>query len=199
MTAPADRQPSAGPLADFVASLRAARPDCAVPDFDPEDGGATARILFLLEKPGPRMAGAGSGAGLVSRDNASGTSRAIARFMDEAGIPRRDSVLWNVVPWWNGTARIRAEEHRAGLAALAELLPLLPCLRAAVTVGRRAEAARPLLEARGLLVGHSAHPSPQVRASRPELWAAIPGRWRAAALQAGVIGGAAQARSSRRA
>ena len=173
-------------LEAYADGLRAARPDHVVPGFDPRDGGTEARLLFLLEKPGPAIARA-QGPRLVSRDNASGTARAIARFMDEAGIERRDTVLWNVVPWWNGTTRVAAAEHREGLAALGALLALLPRLRGAVAVGRRAEAARPLLEARGLAVTASAHPSPQVRASRPEAWAAIPSRWRQAARLAGLV------------
>lgn len=178
-----NRKPEAAhiaPLARHVEALSRARPDTLVPGFDPADGGAEARLLFLLEKPGATIARA-PGTATVSRDNPTGTARAIARFIAEAGIPRRETVLWNAVPWWNGTPLIRAAEHRAGIAALADLLPLLPRLEAAVLVGRRAGAARDMLEARGLLVFASAHPSPQVRAARPELWAAIPARWREAA------------------
>lgn len=167
-------------LARYVGRLRDERPATLVPGFDPADGGTRARLLFLLEKPGAMIARAPEAA-LVSRDNATGTAQAIGRFMAEADIPRRETVLWNVVPWWNGTPLIRAAEHRDGLAALADLLPLLPRLEGAVLVGRRAGEAREMLEAHGLAVFASAHPSGQVRAARPELWAAIPARWREAA------------------
>ena len=178
--------PHIEPLNRYAADLRASAPATRVPDFDPRDGGIDATLLFLLEKPGPALARNETAPAIVSRDNPTGTARAIAAFMLEAGIPRERTVLWNVVPWWNGTTRITAAEHRDGQKALEGLLPLLPRLRAAVTVGRRAEAARPLLEAHGLPVIASAHPSPQVRASRPKLWAEIPDRWREAAALAGL-------------
>lgn len=44
--------PHMAPLNAMVTALRAEGRG-AVPDFDPLDGGVGARILFLLEKPGP--------------------------------------------------------------------------------------------------------------------------------------------------
>lgn len=77
-----------------------------VPDFDPLDGGIAAEVLFLMEKPGPRTDNTGAkghaGSGFISRDNDDPTAEAILRFMEEAGIARKRSILWNTVPWWNG-------------------------------------------------------------------------------------------------
>ena len=88
-------------------------------------------------------------------------------------------MLWNLVPWWNGTTAVTAAERRAGAQALVALLPLLPTLDTAVLVGRTAEAARGALG--GLRMLASAHPSPQVRAGNRALWDAIPGVWAQAA------------------
>ena len=176
--------PHVAPLTAYAVGLRAAGPGIQalgvqaagfqVPDFDPLDGGAAARVLFVLEKPGPGIVLGG----FVSRDNDTPTAEAIHAFMRQAGLPRAQTVLWNLVPWWNGTTAIIATERAAGLAALKALLPLLPRLDTAVLVGRTAGAARPLLG--GLRVLTSAHPSPQVRAGFRDRWDAIPEVWRQA-------------------
>ncbi len=164
--------PHAAPLAAYAAGLR--RSGVQVPDFDPLDGGTAARLLFVLEKPGPGI----HPGGFVSRDNDTPTAAAIRAFMAQAGLPRRETALWNLVPWWNGTTAVTAAERAAGVQALAGLLALLPGLDAAVLVGRTAGAARPLLG--GVRVLASAHPSPQVRAGFRERWDAIPEVWREA-------------------
>lgn len=176
--------PHVAPLAAYAARLRA-RPGTDVPDFDPLDGGIDARILFLLEKPGPTAASSPQGRkgpGFISRDNDNATAEAIHRFMHEAGLPRVDTVIWNLIPWWNGTIRITAAERLAGVHELQNLLTLLPRLHTAVLVGRTAAQARPLLNTLRLL--ESVHPSPQVRAGYRTLWDAIPGVWK----QAGPTG-----------
>lgn len=166
-------------LTAYAAGLRAAGPDARtpswqVPDFDPLDGGTAARVLFVLEKPGPGIVPGG----FVSRDNGTPTAQAIHAFMHQAGLPRAETVLWNLVPWWNGTTAITAGERAAGIEALRTLLPLLPQLDTAVLVGRTAGAAAPLLG--GVRMLRSAHPSPQVRAGFRDRWDAIPEVWRQA-------------------
>ena len=172
------------PLAAYAARLR--RPGIEVPDFDPLDGGTEAQVLFLLEKPGPQASpsrAAPGDAGFISRDNGGGTAEALRRFMLEAGLPRGDTVIWNVVPWWNGSIAVTAAERAAGLGELPHALALLPRLHTAVLVGRTAARARPVLHGvlPGLRVLESAHPSPQVRAGNRALWDAIPAVWRQAA------------------
>lgn len=174
--------PHVVPLAAYAARLRA-RPGTDVPDFDPLDGGIDARILFLLEKPGPTAASSPQGRkgpGFISRDNDNATAAAIHRFMHEAGLPRVDTVIWNLIPWWNGTIRITVAERLAGTHELQNLLTLLPRLHTAVLVGRTAAQARPHLNTLRLL--ESAHPSPQVRAGYRTLWDAIPDVWKQAGL-----------------
>lgn len=159
------------PLETYLADLRARVAPSVVPGFDPRDGRAEARVLLLLEKPGPGALASG----LVSRDNDSLTSRALQSFLEEAGLPREETVLWNVVPGWNGTMRVTAREVREGLDHLARLVPLLPRLDTAILAGRHAGRAAALLGRLRLIA--TAHPSPNVRAAFPDRWAAIPGTW----------------------
>lgn len=168
------------PLHDFARSL-AREGRGVVPDFDPLDGGVDAKILFLMEKPGPmtdETALSGRiGSGFISRDNNAPSAEATWRFSVEAGIDRKSSVIWNVIPWWNGTRKISRDEHIAGLDRLSKLMDLLPNLKVVVGVGNKAKRAKGLIEKRGLPFITSAHPSPINRAARPVLWAAIPGQW----------------------
>ncbi len=168
-------QPHIASLAAYARHLRAM--GCGeVPDFDPLDGGIGARVLFLFEKPGPMTAAAG-GSGFISRDNDDRTAAATFDFMRQAGIPREATVIWNVIPWWNGTRKVTSEELHKGVEQAGELIRLLPGLRAVVLVGRKAARAEPRLAATGLTVFTSAHPSPVVHARWPALWEAIPGQW----------------------
>jgi len=80
-------------LNGFVLRLR--KEGRIVPWFDPFDGGPEARLLILMESPARR----GTDPRFVSRDNATPTQANLRRFLAEAGIARRDTVLWNVVPW----------------------------------------------------------------------------------------------------
>jgi G:T/U-mismatch repair DNA glycosylase len=171
------------PLTDMVDELRAEERGY-VPDMDPLDGGVVARLLFLMEKPGPmtapREAGK-QGSGFISRDNDDQTAAAIFGFMNASRIPRDQTLLWNAIPWWNGTIRITPQEWRDGLSRLEALTALLPDLRGVVLVGKKAERARAFLTERGLSVWASAHPSPRNRAAYPARWNAIPEIWSEAA------------------
>jgi hypothetical protein len=166
------------PLTAYVAKLRQ-RGSVEVPDFDPLDGGIDARVLFLFERPGPMTAEGGetTGSGFISRNNDDPTAEATFRFMRQADIPRTQTVIWNVIPWWNGTRKVTRQELRDGTEAVRELIALLPKLRATVMVGKNATAALPYLEGTGLALFSSDHPSPLVRARWPERWATIPSEW----------------------
>lgn len=156
-------------LAAFVERLRAEHGN--VPDFDPAGGGASARLLILLETPGPRI----GETGVVSIDNPSGTARNLRRFLADAGIAQRDLVLWNAVPWVihaGGPNRApRPAEMRAGLALLPPLLERLPGLRAVVLAGRIAATAEPVLQAERphLPVLRMPHPSPTYVCTSPDV------------------------------
>ncbi len=118
------------------------------------------------------------GSGFVSRNNDDLTAKAIFGLMKEADLPRNRTIIWNDVPGWNGTHRITAADQKAGVDSLVEdLIPLLPKLRTIVLVGKKAQRARQYLNERRFQIFVSAHPSPIVRASQPDIWRAIPSIW----------------------
>jgi hypothetical protein len=170
-------------LTAYVAKLRE-RGLGEVPDFDPLDGGVDARMLFLFEKPGPMTPdgarGRRPGSGFISRNNDDPTAAAIFDFMQKAGIPRKLTVIWNVIPWWNSARKVTKEEKLNGAKSVQELINLLPNLRAVVMVGKNADdVARPYLRTTGLWLSlfRSYHPGPLVRARWPDKWKAIPSEW----------------------
>ncbi len=118
-----------------------------IPNFDPLDGGTEAEVLFLLEAPGPKAIASG----FVSRDNPDESAKNFLLANAAAGIDRRRTVTWNIVPWYIGSGRkIRpacAEDIRPAVHWLRELLLLLPRLRFAVCVGVKARHAKDLIEA----------------------------------------------------
>lgn len=143
-----------------------------VPRFDPNDGGAAARLLILLETPGPAV----HGCGIVSRDNPTGTSRNLTRFLNEAGIARGDTILWNAVPWivhapGARNRALRRGEIAEGLALLPPFLELLPRLVVAVLAGRVAGEARAVVAAArpDVAVLAMPHPSPTFVCTSPEV------------------------------
>jgi hypothetical protein len=164
-------------LAAYAAELRSDGRE--VPDFDPLDGGVHARVLFLLEKPGPMTAESGIriGSGFISRDNDDPTADAIFNFMRQAAIPRDVTAIWNVIPWWNGTRKVTAGELREGASCVKTLITLFPALSAIVMVGEKAARARGYLENTKLAIITSSHPSPIVRARFRAKWDAIPVQW----------------------
>jgi hypothetical protein len=171
--------PSIQPLATYVDGLRT-QGRGEVPYPDPLDGGVDARALFLLEKPGPMTddtRDGKAGSGFISRDNDDPTAEATFRFQEKAGLNRKDVLLWNLIPWWNGTRKITLSERADGMIALAALTKLLPKLRVIVLVGGQAAKAEKLLRGKGYETLTSPHPSPIVRASHRALWDRIPDEW----------------------
>ncbi|WP_395609583.1 uracil-DNA glycosylase [Pseudomonas sp. B22129] len=156
-------EPHIHSLTTFVDQLReSAGPGVGIPYFDPWDGGVDAEALFLLEAPGAKAVASG----FISRNNPDETAKNMFELGVEAGIDRKHTVLWNVVPWYIGTGtKIRAAtplDLEAGLQPLPRLLALLPKLRTVVLLGRKAEkAAATIASVRpDLKLFICAHPSP---------------------------------------
>ncbi len=156
-------QPHVHGLAQFVQRMREAKgSEYGIPDFDPLDGGAGAQVLYLLEAPGRRAVASG----FISRNNPDETARNFFLLNAEAQIDRRQTVIWNAVPWYIGSeTKIRAarrDDVREADAWLAELLTLLTQLRVVAFVGQKA------LHAQGVVrrvrpdvaVMSTPHPSP---------------------------------------
>lgn len=156
--------PHMKPLTDYLVSIRAkCRQDHHIPDYDPCDGGIQARALFLLEAPGPQAVGSG----FVSRNNPDPTARNMWHLMRDAGMPRSDTLIWNICPWYVGEnghiVPVKAKDIREALPYLSELLGLLPHLQKIVLVGGKAQSAtRYLSSITSLPIEHTYHMGAQV-------------------------------------
>lgn len=168
-------------LGPFVDRLRRQRQTRKIPAFDPADGGSVAKVLFLLEAPGPGAVRSG----LISRNNKDETAAIFNGLLAEAGIAPAETLLWNVVPWYIGNDEgtkirpARVADLREAAEHLIELLRLLPSLRAVVLVGRKAQhrsVAALIADTRpGVAVFECYHPSPLVLRGRPRNRAQILG------------------------
>ncbi|MHC2016470.1 uracil-DNA glycosylase [Methylobacterium sp. CM6247] len=155
-------------LAHSIAIERSAE----VPDPDPLDGGTEARLLLLLETPGPGI----GRTGFVSRDNPTGTAANLFRFMAEAGIARRESLIWNAVPWViHAPGAVNRAPRKAEIATattyLASLIEMLPALEVVVLAGRVAGLSRETLRRLRPVIPLIAvpHPSPTYVCTSPEV------------------------------
>ncbi|MBX9933392.1 MAG: uracil-DNA glycosylase [Methylobacterium sp.] len=144
----------------------------AVPEPDPLDGGSKARALLLLETPGPTI----RRTGFVSRDNPTGTAANLFRFAEEARLHRRDTVIWNAVPWVIHAegASNRAPRRSELLDAqpyLARLIDCLPYLKVVVLAGRMAGELTPSIAERFPVIPivRVPHPSPTYVCTSPDV------------------------------
>ncbi len=140
-----------------------------IPFFDPLDGGTAAEILYLLEAPGAQAVSSG----FISRNNADESAKNFFELNDAAQIPRKATIIWNIVPWYIGSEKkIRAAQTAdlaAGILHLQKLLQLLPALRAVVIMGQKpAFADKYIGTARPeVAIIRSPHPSPLYVNHRP--------------------------------
>ena len=136
------RAPHVEPLNALVEQWRGEMPGRLIPWFDPDDAGICARVLVLMESPGPRTVRAG-GSGFCSEDNDDGTARTFARLRRHAGLQRSAYLRWNIVPWavhdrsgaWTAPG---VGDLDAAQPALAQLLATLPALELVIVMGQRA-------------------------------------------------------------
>ncbi|BDP43241.1 hypothetical protein DAETH_32100 [Deinococcus aetherius] len=130
-----------------------------LPFFDPVDGGVLARVLLLLETPGPAV----SRTRFVSMDNPDGTAENLRCLLHLSGLRRREAAMWNVVPWQmseNGVVTPWPGQYAEAVPLTQYLLGLLPDLQVVVLVGRHAEKVWPLVGS-PLPALVCPHPSPQ--------------------------------------
>jgi hypothetical protein len=163
-------EPHVAPLSAFVRRLRERMGvEYGIPYFDPFDGGIGSDCLFLLEAPGPKAIASQ----FISRNNPDETAKNFFLLTQEAGIDRRRTAIWNVVPWYIGSGKkIRpasATDLGAAAPALAELASLLPSLHSIVLLGKKASTAKSAIaelvpQARIFCVPH---PSPVFINRRP--------------------------------
>lgn len=153
------------PINSFVDGIRAERGQ-HVPYVDPDSGGTLAQVLFVLESP---AAPAAHGSGMLSADNNDGTAANVWTAYRESGLPRTHGLHWNATPWYIGDGglekNVSSAQVEAGHRYLLDLLELVPHLRVVVAMGRPAQYSllriEPALQARGVTLLHSLHPSPR--------------------------------------
>lgn len=130
-------------LNDWVLREEAKR-NLSIPRFDPADAGTEAKVMFLLESPGP-MADAGRGSGIISVDNNDPTAENLWCFRRNASLV--DGCLhWNAVPWYlgsesQGVVTPEPGDVRRGVSMFRALLALLPDLQVVVPMGNAAKQA----------------------------------------------------------
>jgi hypothetical protein len=133
---------TAAPLATWVEQLIVKRASAGlnaeIPTFDPAEAGIEARVLLLMEAPGPmtNALNARPGSGFISSDNNDATAENLWRARQAAGLVD-GTLLWNVVPWYLGRANKKpaVADLRDGADPLRELISLLPDLHTVVTLG----------------------------------------------------------------
>lgn len=164
-------EPHMAPLAEYLGRVRSVMGSAyEMPSFDPLDGGINARVLLLLEAPGPQAVGSA----FISRNNPDPTTRNLCELLAGAGIPRSDTLIWNIVPWYvgDGEGHIRAvtsDDIRAALPHLGSLLEMLSDLRVIVLVGKKAQsAATEIRRLTNLPLVMTHHPSARVFNLWPE-------------------------------
>ena len=162
------REPHIVSLAE-LSKLIHSETGCWTPNFDPESGGIRAKVLFLLESPGPKV----SETGFISQDNPDKTAENMTQLLENAGLSRFDVVLWNIVPWQMSEKHVvtpKLQQLKQAAPYTLRLLNLLPDLSAVVLVGKRAQRGWEhvaLPPERHIEVFNCPHPSPQNFNSRP--------------------------------
>ncbi|TWS22240.1 hypothetical protein FK268_20955 [Tsukamurella sputi] len=165
--------PHVRPVNELVDRLREERDGAFVPYVAPTYGGVNARLLALLQDPGPKTrADSHDGSGMLCIENADPTAERYKTLLAEAGIDVSDIQAWNSFPWQPTTTVRRGhrtlapteEDVRHATDALARLVALLPRLRVVLLHGVQAKAAWPRLQqaypelAAGVRVIDSWHP-----------------------------------------
>lgn len=125
--------------ADYSARRTAAGRATVMPHFDPADAGVNARVLMLLEAPGP-MTNAGNkrpGSGFISSDNNDMTAENGWTLRRDSGLDETTTAVWNIVPFYLGPASVKpkAADLKEGAAALLEVMSLMPELRVVIASG----------------------------------------------------------------
>ncbi|MGM7698471.1 uracil-DNA glycosylase [Microbacterium sp. A84] len=130
------------PLTEWVDLLIARRESAGlgaeIPAIDPADAGISARVLLLMEAPGPmtNARNARPGSGFISSDNDDPTAESLWIARRAAGLID-NALLWNVVPWYLGPASKKptVQDLREGAQPVRELIAMLPELHTVVTLG----------------------------------------------------------------
>jgi hypothetical protein len=168
-------EPHMRPLAECTQQVRD-ETGGEVRDFAPDSGGVHARALFLYEAPGARSTNPtgprkkASGSGLISPTTTTRRPRTPGGLYQDADLPREQTLVWNIVPWYIGsTSKIRSATNDDLIDAqpyVDRLIRLPPHVQVVVALGDKARDRwlRYLLRPDAPLLPTLAcpHPSPQV-------------------------------------
>jgi len=155
-------EPHVAPLEGWARAVESTREE-AVPSFDPDSGGRSARVLFLRDEPWCKAA---EGPRFVSIDTNDPVAHHTGKAYATAGLDRRTTLHWNVVPWWvrnpakAAGGRTLVAQARRARADLRELLQMLEALEVVVLLGRAAEQAWRAADGQAPAVLSCPHPSP---------------------------------------
>jgi hypothetical protein len=184
-------EPHVEPLNRWVESLRSRLPvGNEVPWFDPDDGGVSARLLWLGDEPEQADLFTMGGTGFVSIDGPSQRSRNLRASAMSADIDRATLAVWNVQPC--NLRELRKSgggkgEDVPAVALLQELLGLLPDLQVVVLAGRSSwEVFSQLAAHTSVLVLSTAEVRDSSLDGRPRERAALESVWREATAAAGT-------------
>ena len=139
------------PIDAFIENLRGTRPSPRdVPGLDPANGNLTAKVLLVLEAPGPGAVASKR----VSINNDDPTARNLKALLAKGELTSADLIIWNVVPWYCGNeektkiAVPSAKDVAEGNESLCTFVALLKNLQAIVLVGSTARKAHVRLSAK---------------------------------------------------
>lgn len=123
----------------LINSMRRDQRTRSVPNIDPDDGGAFAKILVLLESPGPRAVNSN----FVSCCNDDPSARNMKFVLRRVGLRRKDVIIWNVVPWCVSSvtknSRVSHQQVRDAARQTQEFLETIKGLRAVIFAGKFAQ------------------------------------------------------------
>ena len=118
--------------------------------LDPANGNLTAKVLLVLEAPGPGAVASKR----VSINNDDPTARNLKALLAKGELTSADLIIWNVVPWYCGNeekTKIEvpsAKDVAEGIESLCTFVALLKNLKAIVLVGSTARKAHVRLSAK---------------------------------------------------
>jgi hypothetical protein len=138
------RLPHIAPFTDLIDELRTVPGRGWMPYLAPMYGGVNARVLSILQDPGPGTHDK-DGSGMLCVENDDDAAELYATLLDQAGIPAAELLPWNAYPWYRhkrGSSNApTGAELDAGIEPLRRLIALAPQLRVVMLHGGSAHKA----------------------------------------------------------
>ena len=125
---------SVRPINEYVDKLRSER-RVSIPYVAPTYGGVDARLLTLMQDPGPKTDLANAdGSGMICLENVDLSAARQKFFLDEAGIRISEIVSWNAYPWPKPHPQTTRSDREAA-EALHGFLMLTPHIQVVILNG----------------------------------------------------------------